>query len=61
MSITSVQKIEGDATVSMIRGKKKYLYDLNTTVRWKVSDFLLQTLSEMFIDSKSEGVGFTPY
>lgn len=36
VSVTSVQKIEGDATVSMIRGKKKYLYDLCTTVRWKV-------------------------
>jgi activator of HSP90 ATPase len=37
VSVTSVQKIDGDATVSMIRGKKKYLYDLNTSVRWKVS------------------------
>jgi activator of HSP90 ATPase len=37
VSVTSVQKVDGDATVSMIRGKKKYLYDLNTSVRWKVS------------------------
>jgi len=36
ITITSVQKVEGDATVSMIRGKKKYLYDLNTSVRWKL-------------------------
>ena len=38
--VTNISKIEGDSTVSVIRGKKRYLYDISITLDWKVEYFL---------------------
>jgi len=34
--VSSIVDIEGDAMVISARGKKKYIYDLATTIFWKV-------------------------
>ena len=37
VKVTSVTSVEGDAAVTMVRGKKRYIYDITAVVQWTMT------------------------
>jgi activator of HSP90 ATPase len=36
LGITKINSVEGDALITMTRGKKKFLYDFTISLDWKI-------------------------
>ena len=57
VTITRVNSVDGDASVTMIRGKKKFIYDYIINLDWKLqlSGIVIATGSVTVGDVTSEG------
>ena len=52
VTVSGINSVEGDASVVMIRGKKKFIYDITIELTWKVSASLHFLYLFMFEISK---------